>query len=1075
MPSRDLDAALLALALGRGLVPAAMLRDCRRELGEAAAPRACLDWLLARGLLDAEALAGLRTEALGTLVPAGEGGAPAPEDLERTWDGEAPKLAASDAFLEGWTRYRGVEFLAEGGMGRVFRAFDPRLRRWVALKFIRHGGTRLAERFREEARAQARVDHPNLAKVFEVGEVQGRPYLAMQLVEGPTLEACAPDLSLEDKVRVLMRAAEGIHAAHRAGLVHRDLKPANILVGRDAEGGPVPYVTDFGLAADPTPEAEAAPGMALGTPHYMAPEQARGTGPLDARTDVWGLGATLYAALTGRPPADGERVGEVLRALQEDDPPPPRSLDPAIPADLETIVLKCLEKEPARRYRSAMALAEDLRRFLEGEPVQAVPPSAAYRLRKALRRHRGLGAVAGAAFLLLGLTLAWGVRGRLRAVERARLLQGWGEEVDRLETGLRFVRLLPQQDLRRVHARAQARTAALEAEARQAGAAEAAEVSYLLGRARMVLGDLDGARVRFEAAWAQGLRGAGLSQAYGLCLARIYARDLPDLERSAFPEEREARRRALDTGCRDRARELLGGLPPAAEDGSALLARAHLAHVQGERTEAFRLLAALTEREPWRMEARVLEARIHLGEGSVLLGSGRQEAALERFGTAEALLRRALGTARSDPDLQEALALAGSLRLEAELQLGRDRGETFAGALAAAQGALAADPERAGAWELASRIQARWADWLLNHGGDWKPVLDGAEADGRKAMDLRPTADALIALAAIQSKQGQGAFRTGRDPRPAWESAAALLRRAEVLEPRRLEAVSALAGIALSQARWSADHGLDGRAQLEEALAASTRVVEAWPRSYDAWYARALARLQAAARLVEEGQDPGKVLDAAGEDLRRALALNPRRAAAHASLGSVARLRLEWDLETGGGAARGGRDLREALAHAEASLAINPAFPNAHMLQGDVRLLEARLGPDRAAALRALDGAEAAYQEARRLNPKLMVAHLGLGTVALRRAERSGNLRSLVAADSALAEARRIREDHWEPCLRLAEVALLRSGPGPEARRWLAAARERNGAAREVLAFEARLGARTGASATPSAAGSRGR
>jgi tetratricopeptide (TPR) repeat protein len=193
----------------------------------------------------------------------------------------------------------------------------------------------------------------------------------------------------------------------------------------------------------------------------------------------------------------------------------------------------------------------------------------------------------------------------------------------------------------------------------------------------------------------------------------------------------------------------------------------------------------------------------------------------------------------------------------------------------------------------------------------------------------------------------------------------------------------------------------------------------------------------------------------------------------------VARLRLEWFLEAGGDAARAGRDLRESLAHAEGSLAINPAFPNAHMLQGDLHLLEARLAADRAAALRALDAAEAAYREARRLNPKLMVAHLGLGTVALRRAERTGDLRALGAAEASLAEARRIREDHWEPCLRLAEVALLRTGPGPAARRWLAAARERNGAAREVRALEARLEVRpetgAGAAARPSGAGSRGR
>jgi serine/threonine-protein kinase len=1046
----DVDLAVLALALGRGRVRAEHLWDCGKELGPDASARARLDWLQARGFLARETQDFLRVEALGTLFPVVSEGDEAVPDPDKTWEGEAPGPEDGEGFLPDWARYRRVSFIAEGGMGKVYKAFDPRLRRWVALKFIRYGGAAQAARFIAEAQSQARVDHPNISKVFEVGEVRGRSYIAMQFVDGPTLDACAASLSLEDKVRILMRAAEGIHAAHRMGLVHRDVKPANILVERDAAGLPVPYVTDFGLARELDPSGGSLEGTAMGTPHFMAPEQVHGKGQADPRTDVWGLGATLYAVLTGRPPVSGAGMGEIFRALEQDDPVPPRRLDPALPADLETIVLKCLEKDPARRYRSAQALAEDLRRFLDGEPVLAVPPSWIYRSRKVFLKHRTLGAVAAAGLLAVAGMGGWAVRGRLKAAERTRMAQAFSEEVDRLETGLRFCRLLPEQDVRRMQTQGLGRLAGLEEAADQAGVREDGAIRYALGRGHMALSNLDRSRVELERAWDQGVRGAGLARSLGLCLARIYARDLPQLDRIALPAERESRRLELERSCRDRARSLLAQLPAGGGDGDTLLARAHLAHLNGDAGEAFRLLEALARIEPWRTEARVLEARIHLGEGSLILAAGKQEAALARFGQAEQVLARALAIAKSDPDVHETRALVGMLQLEAELQLGRDRPGTFQTALAAARAALAADPERATAFELSSRIQGRWAEWLLNHGGAWEEVLRSAEADGRRALALEPSPDHRVALASLLSKRGQGSFRTGRDPRPAWEEAADLLRRAGEGDPKRVEAVAALAGVALSQARWDHDHGLDGSAHLEEALAAGERVLRAQPGSYEAWYGQALARIHAAGRLLDEDQDPSAAAAEAERVLGRALEINPRRAAAHASFGSLDRIRAEWALRRGQDP---GPHLRNALAHATRSIEINPAFPNALILRGECELLRARSGGGE----EALQAAEAAFKAAMRLNPRLMVAHLGLGTAALRRAELPGRRSLLPTAEAALREAHAIRGDHWEPCLRLAEAALLRSGPGPEARRWGSEAKARNGRSREVRAFEARL------------------
>jgi serine/threonine-protein kinase len=228
--------------------------------------------------------------------------------------GSAPRAASTPGMhagddvppsLRAWDRYRILALLGVGGMGRVYRAEDPQLRRQVALKFLRGGDPALEMRFEHEAQAQARVQHRNVCAVYEVGRHDGQPYIAMQLINGRTLREVAPDLSLREKVQVMRDVADAVHLAHKQALVHRDVKPANILVER-TEGAWVPYVTDFGLARDMSGPGMTQAGAIIGTPQYMAPEQARGElEKLDARTDVYGLGATLYDLLAGAPPFPG--------------------------------------------------------------------------------------------------------------------------------------------------------------------------------------------------------------------------------------------------------------------------------------------------------------------------------------------------------------------------------------------------------------------------------------------------------------------------------------------------------------------------------------------------------------------------------------------------------------------------------------------------------------------------------------------------------------------------------------------------------------------------------------------------
>jgi TolB-like protein/Flp pilus assembly protein TadD len=325
-----------------------------------------------------------------------------------------PDQVAAPEMPEELGDYQLLEEIGRGGQGLVYRARQKSLNRIVALKVIglgRWATEAHIKRFRLEAEAAASLDHPCIVPIHEIGESDGSCYFSMQLVEGRRLDEVikreSRSFGNRRAAELIIKLARTIHYAHKRGILHRDIKPGNILIDTDGE----PHLTDFGLARLVERESTITGAMveALGTPSYMAPEQAAGdAAQLTSATDVYGLGAVFYHLLTGHPPFVGGTIYETARLLLETEPRQPRLWDPKIDRDLSTICLKCLEKDPLRRYASALALAEDLERWLRDEPIQARRTGVVIRANKWMRRKPAIAAVI-ALSLALAATAGWNV------------------------------------------------------------------------------------------------------------------------------------------------------------------------------------------------------------------------------------------------------------------------------------------------------------------------------------------------------------------------------------------------------------------------------------------------------------------------------------------------------------------------------------------------------------------------------------------------------------------------------------------------------------------------------------------
>ncbi len=981
----------LRMAVAEGLLSREEAEALRQEALRLGRPP--LELLVERGRLSPASLASLREElqeqTRSTMNPEADDTITVPRPSHGM-----PVLETADFPVPGWERYQFMRLLGQGGMGQVFLAHDPRLRRDVALKFVRGDDPDAARRFVFEARAQARVVHERVCQVYEVGEVQGKPFIAMQYIDGQPLNQLARELTPEQKALVLRDAAEGVHAAHRAGLVHRDLKPSNIMVERTQDGSLKPYVMDFGLARD-WKEGVTASGSVLGTPHYMAPEQARGeVTRLDRRADVYSLGATLYHLLTGTYPIQGSNHLEVLSNIPTVEPRPLRVLDKDIPADLEAIVLKCLEKERSARYDSARALAEDLDRFLNGEPVRARAAGPWYRLRKKVRQHRGAVAVGSVALVLVTLALGQAFLARRELASREQLARRFTAKVKDIESHALQSHLSPPHDIRPDQETIRTWMRELEVWMHEAGAPAEGPGHYALGQGYLALGDEPAARRHLERAWERGYREPQAAYALALVLGHLYQEQLLELERdyqqqrlkadpsdTSLPQQREARRRELEQRLRDPALAYLRlseGAPVPSQYIAALLA-----FYEGRFAEALGHLDACGEGPPGFSEAPRLRGDIFLALAARQWDRGGYAQARASFDASRRAYERAVDIGRSDPVLHHALARLESAVMELELSSSGNVESPFHRGLQAVARTLQVAPGHFESKVLEARFHRRFAAYREARSEDVREPLQRALDAAQEARRLAPERpEARLELGSVFWQRAQSHHALEQDPREELRQAATVL---EGLAPvdQGLDVHMMLGRIHKTWAEYEKQKGQDPRLNLGRAIESFRGVLHMSGNHMPARIG--LASVYILRALDPNGTDPDGDLKQALETLRKARDLNPQYVQAYFYEARVHTHQANRRRKQGGDPRP---ELKAAIALYEHALGINSKLP---YLVYNVGLslveLAAAEWENKGDPFSLLDQAQEKFEQAIALAPRDPRAHHNLGWVHAQRAE----------------------------------------------------------------------------------------
>jgi serine/threonine-protein kinase len=939
---------------------------------------------------------------------------------------------SNDDFIPSVGRFERLELLGVGGMARVYKAFDPTLGRTVALKFIRGDHPEFAERLLMEARSQARIEHDHVCKVYETGTVNGKPFIAMQFIKGETLPNLIRKLTLEQKVKLMKEVAEGVHAAHRAGLIHRDLKPSNIMVELSEDGEWKPYVMDFGIARQVDSVGLTMPGIVIGSAWYMPPEQARGDSEnLDRRTDVYSLGATMYELICGKPLFDAQNNSEALLKVMTEEPVRLRVRSNNIPVELETIVSKCLEKEPARRYDSARALAEDLTRYLDGEPIQARPTGFTYRLHKKVRKHKTLAVTLGIATIVTLVLGIIAIQTQLRAKEQARLAQQFGEEAATIEGIMRTAHLYPLHDTTKEKQLVRDKMNRIEERMKLFGKSAEGPGHYAIARGHLSLNEYPQALEHITKAWNSGYTESQVAYTLGLAAGGMFQKEMEEVRRIRDPELKKKKRLQIEKQYKEPA---LRGLKQQSQfqSESTEYIEALIAFHEDQWKKAIEKSDAAIKKRPQFYEATLLKADAYTAIAVDEFDNGNIALALEKFPIAQKHYENAASVARSDPSPYTGLCRTwNNVVYITFYSQGGDVNPMIQKGISACDRAIYADPERPDAYAL--QLQTLWLSgkFKISKGEDPTDVLTRAIEIGKNAIRVDPkNGRGYVLLGNAFLTLGDYETSRGRKPDTFYLNAIEALKKATQYISTPELAYGQLGNTFAAMGDAEMLQGKNPSKNYDESMANYEKAIQINPKAAANWVNYGIVYNQLMVYKSKFGEDPSALGDQAIARFQTAIKLNPDLAFTYQDLASTHVVLAEFQLEHGQDPSE---NLQQTLNNDKKAISLNKEYPEAHLGLGIAYRMLAEYEIINSGEPKTFEQAAENISSAIRLNPGLYEAYIQKAILEMRIAEHQISKKrnpesALNQARSSLNAAQQIDSSNYKTYLALAETEIIASG-----------------------------------------------
>lgn len=893
--------------------------------------------------------------------------------------------------LIAWEKYKHLKLIGAGGMGRVFRGIDPKLSRTVALKFVLNTSEQdLVERFIREARLQAKLEHAHICKIYEIGEYLGKPYISMQYIKGISLGEAKEELSVEQKLKIIKEVSEALHTAHKQGLIHRDIKPSNILIEKSEEHGWWPYILDFGLAREVGDAGTTAAGTILGTPSYMSPEQAKGKiNLLDRRSDVYSVGATLYELLTGVPPFKAKNYFEMVMKITDEKPIELRKLNDSIAEDVEIIVLKCLEKDPQKRYQSAKALAEDIALYLDGEPISA-RPSKLYRFNKLVKKHKLKVALLVLVILLVLSSIGTAIYRVWFFNEKEKAEKFFGQEIKEIEKIWHYSSTLPLHDNKAARVLIENRIKALREKLKDSTRPAQGPAYFAIGRGYLTLQDYEKANTYLEKAWQSDYKTSDTAYSLGYAKGELYQYFREQLRFIPDKQAQDKQLTQLKKLYRDPALNYLTLSTEVSSD--KLYIEALVAFYLDEYNKALEKTTQAFQNSPWLYEAKKLESKIYKELGIKSLRSGDYDQALKDFELAKIAYEQALDIGRSDASLYELEADRNINLMTALFEKSKSPEEVAEIALKACDQALIVNPEskiafinKAAAYNILGQYQIRIG---------LEPIaLDKSiEAAERAAKLVKTERSANLSLdkglagipygyiGASYYRKGLYELGKGLDPCPTFNKATEAFKEALEMSVLYDFIYKNLGDAYWGTARYEMSKGLDAIKSLDFSIKNYQEAINL--NSENMFYYNGLGNAYEIRGEYEllSGANPSIWLDKAIESYKKAIAINPNHPFPHTNTGISYRTKARYELAEGSDPSE---SVKKAKENFDKGLSLGP-FADGYRFLGEALLVGAEFSLDQQKdPSRELNQAKNALEEGIKLNQNNTELYLRLAEVEL--------------------------------------------------------------------------------------------